>query len=130
MRTEQLTELFRTVRDQGPSTVRSLVQAIDGPLNRMLGTSACALEVYRPGAIYLSGRISGIDDNGLAALFGIRPGKIKDWTVIDTDVERRVGPASSISVMKPEGSTSSVGRESRSTSMKRRPRFCLKLSPR
>jgi signal transduction histidine kinase len=98
MRTEQLTELFRTVRDQGPSTVRSLVQAIDGPLNRMLGTSACALEVYRPGAIYLSGRISGIDDNGLAALFGIRPGKIKDWTVIDTDVERRVGPASSISV--------------------------------
>ena len=98
MRTEQLTDLFRAVRDRGPSTVRSLVQAIDGPLGRMLGTAVCALEVYRPGALYLSRRIAGIDDNGLAALFGIRPGKIEDWTVIDPDGERRIGPASGISV--------------------------------
>ena len=98
MRTEQFTDLFRTVRDRSPSTVRSLVQAIDGPLGRMLGTAACAIEVYRPGALYLSRRISGIDDNGLAALFGIRPGKIEDWTVIDPDGERRIGPASGIGV--------------------------------
>ena len=98
MRTEQLTDLFRTVRDRSPSTVRSLVQAIDIPLNRMLGTAVCALEVYRPGALYLTRRISGIDDNGLAALFGIRPGKIEDWTVIDPDGERRIGPASGITV--------------------------------
>ncbi len=98
MRTEQITDLFKAVRDRGPSTVRSLVQAIDGPLGRMLGTAACALEVYRPGALYLSRRIAGIDDNGLAALFGIRPGKVEDWTVIDPDGERRIGPASGISV--------------------------------
>lgn len=98
MRTEQFTDLFRTVRDRGPSTVRSLVQAIDGPLSRMLGAAACALEVYRPSSLYLSRRISGIDDNGLSALFGIRPGKIADWTVIDPDGERRIGPASGISV--------------------------------
>jgi signal transduction histidine kinase len=98
MRTDQLTDLFRAVRDRGPSTVRSLVQAIDGPLGRMLGTAVCALEVYRPGALYLSRRITGIDDNGMAAMFGIRPGKIEDWTIIDPDGERRIGPASGISV--------------------------------
>ncbi len=98
MRTEQLTDLFRTVRDRSPSTVRSLVQAIDGPFGRMLGTAACAIEVYKPGALYLSRRISGIDDNGMAALFGIRPGKIEDWTVIDPEGERLIGPASGISV--------------------------------
>ena len=98
MRSSQLTDLLKTVRDRSPSTVRSLVQAIDGPLGRMLGTAACAIEVYRPGALYLSHRISGIDDNGLAALFGIRPGKIEDWIVIDPDGERRIGPVSGIAV--------------------------------
>ncbi len=98
MRTEQLVDLFRVVRERGPSTIRSLVQAIDDPLGRMLGTAACALEIYRPGSLYLSRRIAGIDDNGLAALFGIRPGKIEDWTIIDPDGERRIGPASGIAV--------------------------------
>ena len=98
MRTRQLTDLLRKVRDRNPSTIRSLVQAIDGPLNRSFGTAACALEVHRSGALYLSRRIAGIDDNGLAALFGIRPGKIKDWIVIDPDGESRTGPASGIVV--------------------------------
>ena len=98
MRTVHFAELLRTVRDRGPTTLRSLVQALEGPLARMFGASACALEVYRPGALYLSRRIAGIDDNGLAALFGIRPGKIDDWTVIDPDSEIRVGPAAEISV--------------------------------
>ena len=98
MRTGQLKDLLKTVRDRNPSTIRSLVKTIDGPLGRTLGTAACALEIYRPGALYLSRRIAGIDDNGLAALFGIRPGKIEDWTVIDPDGERRIGPASGISV--------------------------------
>ena len=98
MKTGQLRDLLKTVRDRSPSTIRSLVKAIDGPLGRTLGTAACALEVYRPGALYLSRRIAGIDDNGLAALFGIRPGRIEDWVVIDPDGERRIGPASGISV--------------------------------
>ncbi len=98
MRTRQLTDLLRTVRDRSPSTIRSLVQAIDGPLDRTFGTAACAIEVYRSGALYLSHRIAGIDDNGLAALFGIRPVKIEDWTVIDPDGECRIGPASGIVV--------------------------------
>ena len=98
MRTRQLTDVLRKVRDRRPSTIRSLVQAIDGPLDRAFGTAACALEVYRSGAVYLSRRIAGIDDNGLAALFGIRPGKIKDWIIIDHDHERRIGPSSGIVV--------------------------------
>ncbi len=98
MRTRQLTDLLRKVRDRSPSTIRSLVQAIDGPLDRTFGTAACALEVYRSRTLYLSSRIAGIDDNGLAALFGIRPGRIEDWNIIDPDGERRIGPASGIVV--------------------------------
>jgi signal transduction histidine kinase len=98
MRTRQLTDLLRKVRDRRPSTVRSLLQAVEGPLGRAFGTAACAIEVYSSAALYLSRRIAGIDNNGLAAFFGVQPGSIRDWIIINPDGERQIGPASGIVV--------------------------------